>query len=124
MKIVALDHIQIAMPKGQEEEARAFYQGLLGITEVPKPGDLSARGGAWFENGNIKIHLGVEDDFRPAEKAHPALVVSDLDQLLTTLRNNGYGVTDDHNLPGIKRAFSHDPFGNRIEFIHCATNRI
>lgn len=119
MGIVALDHIQIAMPKGREQEARDFYQSVLGIPEVPKPAGLSSRSGAWFESGQVKIHLGVEDDFRPAKKAHPGLLVSDLDELLVTLKSKGYSVTEDRSLPGIKRAFSHDPLGNRIELIQC-----
>ncbi|OGT73577.1 MAG: glyoxalase [Gammaproteobacteria bacterium RIFCSPLOWO2_02_FULL_57_10] len=117
MKIVALDHIQIAMPKGREEEARDFYQNILGIPEVPKPIALAKRGGAWFEYGQVKIHLGVEDDFRPALKAHPALLVSDLDQLIVALNDKGFTVTEDDSISGVKRVFSNDPFGNRIEFI-------
>lgn len=117
MGVVALDHIQIAMPKGREPEAREFYQDILGVSEIPKPAELSSRDGAWFENGQLKIHLGVEDDFRPACKAHPGLLVDDLDELSTVLRSKGYAVTDNCTLSGIKRAFTHDPFGNRIELI-------
>jgi hypothetical protein len=81
MKIVAIDHVQLAMPVGMEEAARDFYQGLLGIPEVPKPPELAKRGGVWFQSGALKIHLGVEADFRPARKAHPAMLVEDLGAL-------------------------------------------
>lgn len=117
MGIIGIDHIQIAMPKGREQEAREFYQNILGIPEVPKPDELSGRGGAWFENGKLKIHLGVEDDFRPARKAHPGLLVEALEKLSAILRSKGYDVADDRSLLDVKRAFTHDPFGNRIELI-------
>ena len=117
MGVVALDHIQIAMPKGQEQEAREFYHEILGVSEVPKPAELSGRGGAWFESGQLKIHLGVEDDFRPARKAHPGLLVDDLGALCRILKSKGYVVQDDEAQLGVKRAFTHDPFGNRIELI-------
>lgn len=123
MIVVALDHIQIAMPKGREQEAREFYQDILGIPEVQKPAGLAGRGGAWFESGQVKIHLGVEDEFRPAKKAHPALVVTDLDQLVATLSSKGYAVTDDRNLSDVKRVFTHDPFGNRIELIQSTSDQ-
>lgn len=117
MGVIALDHIQIAMPKDGEAAARLFYQGILGISEVPKPAGLSGRAGAWFEKGHVKIHLCIEDEFRPAKKAHPGLLVLDLDELLVTLKDNGYSVTYDSSLPDVKRAFTYDPFGNRIELI-------
>lgn len=123
MGVVALDHIQIAMPKGREQEAREFYQDILGISEVSKPAELSGRGGVWFESGKLKIHLGVEDDFRPARKAHPGLLVRDLDELLAVLKHKGYAVTNDKSLLGVTRAFTHDPFGNRIELIQCDSGR-
>ncbi len=123
MVVVALDHVQIAMPTGREPEAREFYRDTLGIPEVQKPAGLAGRGGAWFESGQVKIHLGVEDEFRPAKKAHPALLVTDLDQLVATLSSKGYVVTDDRNLSGVKRAFTHDPFGNRIELIQSASDQ-
>src|SRR5882724_1289705 len=82
MRILRIDHVQLAMPAGGEQKARAFYAGLLGIPEVPKPPELARRGGAWFESGELRIHLGVDADFRPAKKAHPALQVSDLKALL------------------------------------------
>ena|SRR5690606_3313465 len=122
MGVVALDHIQLAMPKGRESEAREFYQDILGISEVVKPAGLS-RGGAWFESGELKIHLGVEEEFRPARKAHPGLLVDDLDELSAVLRNKGYAVADDDTLVGVKRAFTHDPFGNRIELIQYGSSK-
>lgn len=117
MGIRRIDHIQLAMPAGREDEARAFYEGLLGIAEVPKPPHLAARGGCWFESGDVKVHLGVEPDFRPARKAHPGFVVDDLDALLRALENAGFRATDDQPLQGYMRKYVHDPFGNRIELM-------
>lgn len=117
MQIVGLDHVQLAMPRGKEAQAREFYSETLGIPEAPKPPTLAVRGGVWFEHGTVKIHLGVEEDFRAARKAHPALLVTDLARLMRTLAENGYEVTEDTAIPGVTRAFSNDPFGNRIEFI-------
>ncbi|MAY54943.1 MAG: glyoxalase [Gammaproteobacteria bacterium] len=121
MQIVGLDHVQLAMPRGKEAQARAFYCDVLGMSEVPKPATLASRGGVWFERGVVKIHLGVEDEFRAARKAHPALVVTELGELIRTLAANGYEVLEDTGIPGVCRAFSHDPFGNRIEFIQDVT---
>jgi catechol 2,3-dioxygenase-like lactoylglutathione lyase family enzyme len=115
--IISIDHVQLAMPVGKEREARAFYEGVLGIPEVPKPADLAKRGGAWFENGPLKIHLGVETDFRPARKAHPALLVNDLSSLVTKLSAAGVPIVDDQPLPGYFRIYVSDPFGNRIELM-------
>lgn len=117
MQIVGLDHIQLSMPRRKEAQARAFYSDTLGMPEVPKPAKLAGRGGVWFECGVVKIHLGVEDEFRAARKAHPALVVTDLRELMRTLAADGYEVLVDTGIPGVLRAFTHDPFGNRIEFI-------
>lgn len=117
MTIIALDHVQLAMPAGREEEARRFYAGLLGIPEVPKPPALAARGGCWFEAGAVKIHLGVETDFKPARKAHPALVTDDLDALTGKLEAAGVSVAPDTALADTQRCFVSDPFGNRIELI-------
>jgi catechol 2,3-dioxygenase-like lactoylglutathione lyase family enzyme len=115
-KLVRLDHVQLAMPKGGEPEAVAFYAGLLGLTEVPKPPALAARGGCWFQ-GDVVVHLGVDPTFRPATKAHPAFVVDDLDALAAVLVAAGRTVTDDDALEGVRRAYVEDPFGNRIELI-------
>ncbi len=87
MKIEALDHVQLAMPEGQEEEARTFYRDLLGIPEIAKPPNLAGRGGAWFVRGVLKIHLGVDKNFSPARKAHPAFIVTGLRELIVTLTN-------------------------------------
>lgn len=118
MAVVALDHVQLAMPPGQEEAARRFYSALLGIPEVPKPPVLAARGGCWFESGAVKVHLGVEQDFRPARKAHPGLRVDDLRELVSRLRAAGVNVKeDDVVLEGPPRYFAEDPFGNRLELL-------
>ncbi|MFN8602585.1 MAG: VOC family protein [Candidatus Binatia bacterium] len=119
MPIVGIDHVQLAMPEGCEDAARRFYAGLLGLPETPKPEPLAARGGAWFELGAVKLHLGVESDFRPARKAHPALVVHDLRALVAHLRGAGVEVTDDTQLSHY-RVFVADPFGNRIELMEPA----
>ena len=117
MRITGIDHVQLAMPRGQEERARDFYARLLGIPEVPKPPELAKRGGAWFENQHLKIHLGVEEDFRPAHKAHPGLRVEGLRGLIELLRENGFAVTESDTLEGFLQAYVTDPFGNRIELI-------
>ncbi|MBO0798771.1 MAG: VOC family protein, partial [Blastocatellia bacterium] len=117
MKINAIDHIQLAMPPNQEEKARDFYTGVLGITEKPKPEELARRGGAWFEEGSLKIHLGVEQDFKPSAKAHPGLLVSDLREIIERCERAGYSVNTDKQIEGVSRAFVTDPFGNRIELI-------
>jgi catechol 2,3-dioxygenase-like lactoylglutathione lyase family enzyme len=117
LRITGIEHVQLAMPRGEEQRARDFYSRILGIPEVPKPPELAKRGGAWFENGNLKIHLGVENDFRPARKAHVALLVEDLDGLIAVLHNNGYEVIDDDALEGFLRVYVSDPFGNRIELM-------
>jgi catechol 2,3-dioxygenase-like lactoylglutathione lyase family enzyme len=115
--ITGIDHVQLAMPPGMEQAAREFYEGLLGIPEVPKPENLAKRGGAWFERGSLKIHLGVEAEFRPARKAHPALLVEDLAGLIAHLKARGVVVIDDEALEGYVRVYVADPFGNRIELM-------
>ena len=117
MTIVGIDHVQLAMPAGHEEEARRFYAGLLGIPEIPKPAALVRRGGAWFENRQVKLHLGVDPEFRPARKAHPALLVKDLPGLIERLRSAGVEVSDDEPLAGYDRVHVTDPFGNRLELM-------
>ena len=116
-RIIGIDHVQLAMPPGGEAAARHFYSGLLGLPEVPKPPLLAARGGCWFEGPAVRLHLGVEPDFRPAKKAHPALLVDDLDGLAAELAAAGATVVPDTDLPGVKRCHVADPFGNRIELI-------
>jgi catechol 2,3-dioxygenase-like lactoylglutathione lyase family enzyme len=120
MTIVRIDHVQLAMPAGGESDARAFYEGLLGIPEVPKPPHLAARGGCWFEAGpegarTVRVHLGVEADFRPARKAHPALAVDDLAALVGRLTDAGCPVALGD--PADEQAYVGDPFGNRIELV-------
>ena len=117
MPITAIEHVQLAMPAGMEQAARDFYQGLLGIPEVAKPANLAGRGGAGFEHGSVKVHLGVEAEFRPARKAHPALLVADLQSLISNLKSHGIQVIDDDPLEGYLRVFVSDPFGNRIELM-------
>jgi catechol 2,3-dioxygenase-like lactoylglutathione lyase family enzyme len=120
--IVAIEHVQLAMPPGQEAAARDFYEGVLGIPEVPKPPHLAKRGGAWFERGALKIHLGVEADFRPARKAHPALLVKDLQVLIARLKQHHHQVIDDDPMEGYLRVYVADPFGNRIELMEPVGN--
>ncbi|MEO0534905.1 MAG: VOC family protein [Cyanobacteria bacterium P01_A01_bin.123] len=117
MPIIAIEHVQLAMPPGLEQMAREFYSGLLGVPEVPKPPELAKRGGVWFERASLKIHLGVEIDFRPARKAHPAFLVTDLKGLVSRLRAHGVDVIDDDLLEGYFRVYVSDPFGNRIELM-------
>jgi catechol 2,3-dioxygenase-like lactoylglutathione lyase family enzyme len=99
----AIDHVQLAMPPGQEQEqaARSFYAGVLGMREIPKPTELAARGGCWFESGSVQIHLGVDKNFRPAKKAHPALRCANYDALLSMLRASGIAVHDIADTPGV-----------------------
>jgi catechol 2,3-dioxygenase-like lactoylglutathione lyase family enzyme len=115
--VVAIEHVQLAMPAGMESAARDFYEGVLGIPEVPKPPHLAKRGGAWFERGALRIHLGVEAEFRPARKAHPALLVIDLGSLIDRLKERNINVIEDEPLAGYLRVYVADPFGNRIELM-------
>ncbi len=115
-RIARLDHIQIAAPEGCEPAARDFYGTLLGMREIEKPEALRARGGCWFECGAQQLHIGVEHDFRPAKKAHPAFVATNLDELRHALLARGIKVTDDTSLPEIRRFHAEDPWGNRLEF--------
>jgi catechol 2,3-dioxygenase-like lactoylglutathione lyase family enzyme len=119
MTLLAIDHVQLAMPAGREPEARAFYTELLGLPERPKPPELAARGGAWFESTTVKVHLGVEKEFRPARKAHPGFLVQDLEALAARLRAAGFTLIADDALPGQARYFVDDPFGNRIELLQA-----
>ncbi len=115
--IVGVHHVQLAMPAGREDEAEAFYAGVLGIPRVPKPAPLAGRGGAWFRGGGVEVHLGVEDDFRPARKAHPAFLVRDLDEIRRRLKRAGHVVRPDEAFDGRRRFHADDPFGNRLEFM-------
>lgn len=117
MTLRALEHIQLAMPEGGEAEARKFYGDLLGLPEIPKPANLAARGGCWFERGQLKVHLGIDKAFIPARKAHPAFLVEELPALTRALRDAGCRLVEDDPLAGYDRIFVDDPFGNRIELM-------
>ena len=116
MAVTGIDHVQVAAPAGCEPEARAFYGRLLGLEELPKPEPLAARGGCWFRAGAQELHVGVEDPFAPARKAHPGLVVDDLDAVAERLGAEGIEVRWDDAIPGSRRFHAADPFGNRLEF--------
>ncbi|MDQ6874084.1 MAG: glyoxalase [Actinomycetota bacterium] len=105
------------MPAGGEPAAREFYGRVLGLAEIAKPAALAARGGAWFRGSGMELHLGVEDDFRPVRKAHPGLLVTDLDERAVCLQHAGCPVTWDGNFPGMRRFHTADPFGNRLELL-------
>jgi catechol 2,3-dioxygenase-like lactoylglutathione lyase family enzyme len=113
--VLALDHVQLAMPAGGEEQARQFYAGLLGMEEIPKPASLRVNGGVWFRAGGAELHLGIEADFHPARKAHPALRVSELGSLANRLEEAGHAISWDDRYPGVRRFYVNDPFGNRLE---------
>jgi len=115
--LTAIDHVQLAMPQGQEAEARNFYSGVLGLSEVAKPDNLAKRGGCWFENDSVRVHLGVAPDFQPATKAHPAFVVDNLAALRTRCEVAQVRCIDDQPLEGVTRFYALDPFGNRIELM-------
>jgi catechol 2,3-dioxygenase-like lactoylglutathione lyase family enzyme len=117
LHVAHIDRIQIAAPEGCETAAREFYGAVLGMKEIEKPSVLLARGGCWFQCGAHQLHIGVEPNFRPAKKAHPAFAVFNLDDLREALTNRGVAVTDDDNLPGERRFYAEDPWGNRLEFI-------
>jgi NAD(P)H dehydrogenase (quinone) len=117
MRVCAIDHVQLAMPAGEEARARDFYAGLLGLEEIAKPAELARRGGAWFSNGVVTLHLGVEQGFRPARKAHPALLVEGLETFVARLDAAGYPIQRDVQFKGYVRVHVNDPFGNRIELM-------
>ena len=117
----AIDHVQIAIPVGGEDAALPFWRDLLGLTEVPKPAEMAKRGGAWFEAGAIKVHLGVEQDFRANVKAHVAFEVDDVSGLAARAAAAGYETKSNDELDGYERVFIYDPFGNRLEFLKPAT---
>lgn len=118
MTVLGLDHVQLACPAGSEDALRGFYGGLLGMEEIPKPRALAARGGAWFRAGAAEVHLGVEDGFRPARKAHPCLTVQDVDAVAARLATADYPVRRDDAVPGQRRFHTQDSVGNRVEI--CA----
>ena len=117
MTLLAIDHVQVAIPRGGEGEARRFYGAFLGLREQAKPANLAARGGCWFESGAVKVHCGVDEPFRPARKAHIAFRVDDVAALAGRGRDAGFEVAGDEPLPGHERIYIHDPFGNRLEFL-------
>ncbi|HSJ51712.1 MAG TPA: VOC family protein [Actinomycetota bacterium] len=120
-RVTAMHHVQLAMPPAEEDAGRAFYGGLLGLSEVPKPQTLAGRGGVWFRGSSVEVHLGVErDGFAPARKAHPAFVVEGLDELRSRLHGAGYRTDDDPPLEGYRRFHVRDPFGNRLELLEPA----
>jgi len=112
-----LHHVQLAIPPGGEEACRAFWGGVLGMAEVAKPPVLAARGGCWFRSGALEVHLGVEEPFAPARKAHPGLLVEGLDALAAALARAEHPVTWDDGFPGHRRLYTADPFGNRLELL-------
>ena len=118
-RVTGIEHVQLAMPAGEEAAARAFYSGLLGLPERAKPAELAQRGGCWFEGPGVKVHLGVEADFRAAKKAHPALLVDDLAAMIANLTAAGVAVAEDEPADGRARCFVSDPFGNRIELMEA-----
>lgn len=113
----SIDHIQLAAPKGSEETARKFFKNILGFDEVEKPEELKKHGGVWFEFGNYQIHIGIEEPFYPAKKAHPAFEIENIEELKKHLVTNGVDVIEDDKLPGAKRFYISDPFGNRMELL-------
>ena len=119
MRVLGVDHVQIAMPKGSEDRARGFYGEVLGMKEIPKPQALAGRGGCWFAAGAAQVHLGAEEDFRPAKKAHPALLVEGLDEILAKCRAAGLPSKPDAEIDGRRRVHVFDPFGNRLELMEA-----
>ncbi|MEX2049280.1 MAG: VOC family protein [Gemmatimonadota bacterium] len=111
-----IDHIQLAMPRGGESAARRFFGTVLGMDEIPKPEALRSNGGCWFRTEACELHLGVDADFRPQRKAHPGFIVSDLQALAKRLADAGFEVARDDRIANVPRFFTHDPFGNRLEF--------
>jgi catechol 2,3-dioxygenase-like lactoylglutathione lyase family enzyme len=112
-----IHHVLLSCPAGTEDTLRAFYGGVLGLTEIDKPPSLARRGGCWFRGHGIELHLGVEADFRPARKAHPGLLVIGIDDWAARLLAAGYPVAFDDEFPGMRRFYSEDPHGNRLEFL-------
>jgi len=117
--IEGIDHVQLAAPEGCEDAARRFFGELLGLDEIEKPEPLRSRGGAWFQVGAQQLHVGVEPDFSPARKAHPAFSVSDYDEMQNRLRAAHVLLTEDDSIPGRRRCYAADPWGNRIELLEA-----
>jgi len=119
-RLIGLHHVQLAMPEGEEDAAVHFYQDVLGLVRIEKPAQLAPRGGVWFRSGDLEVHLGVEEGFRPAVKAHPAFMVEDINGVRERLESAGYKVVDTVQLEGFERFYARDPFGNRLEIIEPA----
>ncbi|MFJ8311651.1 MULTISPECIES: VOC family protein [unclassified Streptomyces] len=121
--LAALDHVQLAAPAGSEDVLRSFYITALQMTEIPQPSGLARRGGCWFaaDGGQVQIHVGIEDGFHPPRKAHPAVRVTDLDELATRLEQHGAPVVWNVSLPSYRRFYTQDPVGNRLEFLQPTT---
>jgi catechol 2,3-dioxygenase-like lactoylglutathione lyase family enzyme len=122
MAVLGFDHVQLAAPRGGEAAARSFYGALLGMEELPKPEAIRARGGVWFRAGPQELHIGVEEPFAPARKAHPGLIVSDLGSVRARLAEAGHEPEDNDAIEGVRRLFVHDPFGNRLELRQASTS--
>ena len=120
MKILSIDHVQIAIPPGGEDRARAFYGGMLGLSEVDKPQAMAERKSIWFAAGSVNLHLGIETDFHAAKRAHPAFVVEGLDEILSSCERAGVYVKPDVSFNGFRRVHIFDPFGNRLELMQRA----
>ena len=120
MNVPSIHHVQVAMPSGGEDRARAFYRDLLGFREVAKPEPLKRKGGVWFETGNLQVHLGVDEAFVPVGKAHVAYLVADVVAVRSRIETAGFPVVDDGDLPGYERFYTSDPFGNRVEVLATA----
>jgi catechol 2,3-dioxygenase-like lactoylglutathione lyase family enzyme len=118
-QLIGIHHVQLAMPDGEEADAIRFYGETLGLTQVPKPEELSPRGGVWFVSGDLEVHLGVEDRFRPAVKAHPAFLVTGLGKIRARIEEAGYKISDTVQIEGFDRVYVRDPFGNRLELIEA-----
>jgi catechol 2,3-dioxygenase-like lactoylglutathione lyase family enzyme len=119
-RLIGFHHVQLAMPPGEEDAAIEFYGGVLGFDEVPKPPELVGRGGVWFRSGDLEVHLGVEEGFQPAMKAHPAFLVEDLERMRARVEMSGYKVIESEQFSGFRRVHVRDPFGNRLELIEPA----
>lgn len=119
-RIADIDHVQVAIPPGADDAARAFYGGVLGLQEVPKPAPLNASGGVWFQMGATQLHIGAEQGFAPNKKAHPAFVVEGFEEYCALLRERGVAVREEAQVYGRRRAGIEDPFGNRVELIEAA----
>jgi catechol 2,3-dioxygenase-like lactoylglutathione lyase family enzyme len=118
-ELIGIHHVQLAMPDGEDADAVRFYADTLGLTQVPRPEALSPRGGVWFISGDLEVHLGVEDQFRPAVKAHPAILVNGLRTIRTRIEEAGYKISDTVQIEGYDRVYVRDPFGNRLELIEA-----